>query len=712
MKEIDHIRGAVRVLLRLLVVTIALACVAAAEAANPTTLSINCTPKGVSPGTPTSCVATVTDAGPVASRVPPAGTVTLTTSGAGTFDLGDSCTLEPFGAFSSRCTVSYTPTAISGGSHRLSGAYNGEDGHGRATSAFTLAVTPANDDITSAAPLPVPGKLAGTTEGATYSDDDPELCNDAYAPVWYSLRPARSGRLAVRLTVNGRVDAVVAVFRQDRTKLVDLGCDSSSASGVAGVPFDAVSGTTYVVAVAAPWSATAGEFTLESFLVPPVAFPGRRVTRDTDLALDPLLRPVAALSVPVREGTTYRIDATARSACVHVEALHRANASSDALARSEGCSGYLVFTPGPGAGRVLPLLVSLPAGSAAKVHVAIRPAQVDDLAPGLLLPAATVRHGRLAARDADAVDVYTFRVPAESDATIDLRGSVHVDLLVFDRSGRQVACACRGGTRVTIERRFEPGSYLAAVRARPAETGAYAILLRLRQPTSTTVQLGSTTGAHPQLAVGATTRPRNVGGHLVLELERFDPLSAWQFVATVRHGAGGGRTTFWLQPRVGAWRVRARYDGTLSASRSTSAWIAFTVEPKTRAGGQRAVRCAPGSAGTFAVGTLTLTCGGAGVGGKATSTTPSAKTPSAQLRDLRASVSGLSTLKEPFKGQLIGNVDAAIEALAGGNTDEARAQLDEFIATVQSAPVVAQLTAGQRDQLVATARGIEGQISP
>jgi hypothetical protein len=187
---------------RLLVVPIvsmlALVLVGSADAANPTTLSISCTPKG---------------------------------------------------------TVAYTPTATSGGSHSLLGTYNGDVGHGRATSTFELAVTPANDDLSNAAPLPVPVTLTGTTEGATYADNDPELCSDAFAPVWYSLKLTRSGRLAVWLTVRGRVDSVVAVYRQDRSKLVDLGCDVSDVSGVAGVPFDVQSGTTYLVAVAAPYDA-------------------------------------------------------------------------------------------------------------------------------------------------------------------------------------------------------------------------------------------------------------------------------------------------------------------------------------------------------------------------------------------------------------------------------------------------------------------------
>src|SRR3954452_8747690 len=116
----------------LVAAAVGLALAGAANAANPPTLSINCTPKGVSLGVASSCVVTVTDSGPVAARVPPAGTVTFTVTATGTFDPGDTCALEPAGAFSSKCTVAYTPTAIAGGSHRLLAAYNGEDGHGRA----------------------------------------------------------------------------------------------------------------------------------------------------------------------------------------------------------------------------------------------------------------------------------------------------------------------------------------------------------------------------------------------------------------------------------------------------------------------------------------------------------------------------------------------------------------------------------------------------
>ena len=679
----------------------------AVEAANPTTLSINCTPKALWPGATTSCVATVTDSGPVASRVPPTGTVSFTVTGSGTFDLGDTCALEPSGAFSSKCTVAYTATAISGGAHKLLGTYNGEDGHGRATSTFTLTVTPANDDLETATLLPVPGKLRGTTEGATYSSDDPDLCSDAYAPVWYLLKPGRSGRVAVQLTAQGRTDSVVAVFRQERSKLTPLGCDLTNVAGVAGVPFDATGGTTYLVAVAAPWSAEAGEFAITSFVVPPVRFPGIRLAHDADVLLDPLLRPSAAFSVRMKAGTTYRINATARGACVHAELLRQPDPAADDLARSEGCSGYLVYTPRPGTNRVFPLLVGMPEGNIARVHVAVRRVDADDLAPGIPLLNGTVRHGRLSGLEADVVDGYRFDVSSRADATITLRGGVSADLLLFDTKGKQLACACEGRRNTSLTERLAPGSYLTLVRARPAETGPYALTLRLRQPTATAIRL--TAGPQSTLQLSASVHPVVAGGRFILELNRFDPLSNWQFVATSSHAASGARTTFGLKPAIGAWRVRVQYQGTLTASPSVSGWINLNIhqavhggQPETAGG-----NCAPNSSTTFSVGAMTITCGGTPFGQKPA--TP-AKTPSQALTDLRKLVSSIPTLKDPFRSDLLDTLDAVQEALSNNKPDDARARLDDFISQLQAAPLQAQLTKNQRNQLINAARQIKTQF--
>jgi hypothetical protein len=208
--------------------------------------------------------------------------------------------------------------------------------------------------------------------------------------------------------------------------------------------------------------------------------------------------------------------------------------------------------------------------------------------------------------------------------------------------------------------------------------------------------------------VSARTNPAT-GGRIDLDLQRFDPLSGWQYVASVDHAAVGGRTTFTLTPRLGAWRVHARYLGTLFSSPSSSGWITFTLEVASGMDKDAAV-CSPGSAGKFTVGSMLVACGDTGFGASPGGPVTAGTTPSAGLRSLRTTVQGLATLKEPFRSQLTDDLDSAIRTLADADSEEARAQLDAFIATVQSPPVTAQLTADQRDRLITAARKIEAAI--
>ena len=555
---------------------------ASAQAANPTKLSISCTPNALSPAVTATCNATVTDSGSAASRVPPTGTVTFTVEGAGTLDPAEGCLLEEFGAFSSRCTITYAPTEIAGGTHRLLGTYGGDDGHGRATAQFTLDVAPLNDELDNAAPLRVPAKLKGTTDGATWNySDDPELCGDAWGPVWYALRPAREGRVAVRLTVRGRVDSVVAVFRQDRSKLEDMGCALTDRAGVAGVAFDAERGTTYLIAVAAPWDARVGGFTLETSNVPAASVPGNRLVRDADLKLDPLLRPSAVLSIVLRPGVTYRVNATGSAGCV-VLTLLRPDASSaeDApIRRSSGCSGYLVHTADREINGRFALVVSLAEGVPQPIHVALRRAEADDLAPGLPLASGQTRRGRLDARSADTVDVFGFRVDARGDATVTLVGAVHAELLILNARGARLACACEGAKVAAAVSRLAPGAYFAIVRGRPGATGGYTIGLRVRVPTTVDLRLRHGTGQQQGFRAEAAVAPEVVAGRIVFEVEQFDPLTRWHFVAAATRRIADGRALLVITRPPGRWRVRARYTGTLASSPGVSRWIRFAIEP-------------------------------------------------------------------------------------------------------------------------------------
>jgi hypothetical protein len=195
----------------------------------------------------------------------------------------------------------------------------------------------------------------------------------------------------------------------------------------------------------------------------------------------------------------------------------------------------------------------------------------------------------------------------------------------------------------------------------------------------------------------------------VLELERFDPLSQWQFAATSTHMAHDGQTSFRLHPVIGGWRIRVRYSGTLSASASVSDWVAFTTDRALKA--HHATRpttgCHPGAPASFTVGALTVKCSREPFGKKPTT---QEQTPGAELRNLRSTVSGISTLKDPFRSNLRDTIDAAIAALAAEDLVELRAQLDRFVAQLHAAPLQAQLTLDQRNRLTDAAKRIKAQL--
>src|SRR2546426_7821 len=96
--------------------------------------SVDCVPPSVPVDGSTTCTATVSDtAGTGAST--PTGTVSWTSDGAGTFSAA-SCTLDATG----KCSVSYTPTALGTGTHKITGSYLGDPQHATTSGSFNEAV--------------------------------------------------------------------------------------------------------------------------------------------------------------------------------------------------------------------------------------------------------------------------------------------------------------------------------------------------------------------------------------------------------------------------------------------------------------------------------------------------------------------------------------------------------------------------------------------
>ena len=209
----------------------------------------------------------------------------------------------------------------------------------------------------------------------------------------------------------------------------------------------------------------------------------------------------------------------------------------------------------------------------------------------------------------------------------------------------------------------------------------------------------------------------------MFELERFDPLTKWHFVKASKSTLDAGAAQVSILPQPGAWRVRATFTGTLSASPSVSDWINFLVHPaptstKSAAGVAPAAKkhptpptCTPKSGLTFPLGKLTIGCTPTGFADTSSgAAAPAAKSIADQLADLKTLLSGISMLKDPFRSELLGYVYGAREAVANGKTGQVSAQLDDFLAELASVPQ-AQLNPDQRTKIRSTVTQIKASLT-
>src|SRR5829696_973945 len=108
---------------------------------------------------------------------------------------------------------------------------------------------PPNDNRANAQPIArVPSDVAGTTVGATRENRDPSPCGSVTETVWYSLADLPERRVIVRARAQGELDAVVAVYRQARSRLVQVACTTTDEAGRGALAFD-VTAASYLVMV-------------------------------------------------------------------------------------------------------------------------------------------------------------------------------------------------------------------------------------------------------------------------------------------------------------------------------------------------------------------------------------------------------------------------------------------------------------------------------
>jgi hypothetical protein len=124
-----------------------------------------------------------------------------------------------------------------------------------AAAAPASAAPPTNDNFEQATTLS--STATGTLAEATREAAEPA---HGFQTVWYAFRPDHDGRYA--LTVPRTSSSTkVTVYRGDSLSTLDrLGAAGPDAE--LRVPFDAVAGTTYRIAVGSPYEAQSAEFTL------------------------------------------------------------------------------------------------------------------------------------------------------------------------------------------------------------------------------------------------------------------------------------------------------------------------------------------------------------------------------------------------------------------------------------------------------------------
>src|SRR2546425_1117111 len=122
-----------------------------------TTTTVSCTPASVAIGASTNCTATVMDTS--STPTTPAGSVTFSSSGTGTFS-GSPCTMSGSGA-SATCSASFTPSGTSARTDTITGTYSGDSGHLGSENTFALTVT-LGTHATSTAVSCTPSAVAPT----------------------------------------------------------------------------------------------------------------------------------------------------------------------------------------------------------------------------------------------------------------------------------------------------------------------------------------------------------------------------------------------------------------------------------------------------------------------------------------------------------------------------------------------------------------------
>jgi hypothetical protein len=450
---------------------------------------------------------------------------------------------------------------------------------------------PSNDERQNAARIShLPALVGGTTKDATLGEADRGTCATSAGSVWYRLDPGRTRRVVARLRASGDLDATVDVYLRLRSRQRLLTCDIGDAHGRAAVGFLAHRGQSYLIRVARRTGSPSGDFTLGvegagGPRLPGPALPAGGVSG----SLDRVERTAQAWSVRMRTGVRYRVSLVHRGAgCVRAS-IYRAGVrprpGRPAL-EALPCNGYGLFTPRARDGERFSVLVRAAGGVRGdqRYRLQIARAGRDDSAPGVFVPNYARLRGSLDRAGVDAIDLFRFDVTRRSVLFLHLRSprqSAAVDLLLIDRFGNVMRCACGGGANEALHKGLHPGRFFIAARARGGALTPYTLLRASRTITKTHLTVdghGFSLLAPGRAATVAISTEPAVTGPATVTFEQFDPLSGWQFVRSEHVRVAAGRATLhYTPPSEGRWRATATYDGTRGTAPSATGFVRMLV---------------------------------------------------------------------------------------------------------------------------------------
>ena len=297
--------------------------------------------------------------------------------------------------------------------------------------------------------------MRGTTVDASLEENEPFSCEGPTGgSVWYELPAGAQRNLVLELDADGDLDAVVDVYRRERSQVTSVTCAQTDRRGRATLDFRQAKNVSYLIRVAPLFNSVADSFTLRVVQPDqPERPPGRRLAatrrlrerrRDRQpgrrVRRQPPRRPVLPgaprLQAAVRAGRAVRAG---------YELVRGRGARAPARLRR-----LLPLHAGAGEGGRYGVQVTAPrtrrGGLPYHVQVAGRG---DDTAPGIELPNDERMSGSLRGSAADVVDLYRFEVRRPS--TLDLRmrtaGSHAFNLQLLSGRGKRIACACGDSAR-------------------------------------------------------------------------------------------------------------------------------------------------------------------------------------------------------------------------------------------------------------------------